>query len=121
MALPAGFSLADLPVLFSEQIAVFAEDADLVVFAAPALVSVPVFLAVLAVGAVPVVFADSVVDADLAVVVVPAVFAEPVVLAVPADTADSGDSSAPDNADPGDIVHRSNRPEGTARSDSNSD
>lgn len=121
MALPAGFSLADLPVLFSEQIAVFAEDADPVVFVALAEGVDPVIFADSVVDAVPVVFADSVVDADLAVVVVPAVFAEPVVLAVPADTADSGDSSAPDNADPGDIVHRSNRPEGTARSDSNSD
>ncbi|MGN1086646.1 MAG: hypothetical protein ACI4Q5_06405 [Porcipelethomonas sp.] len=101
--------MADLPVLFSEQIVVFAEGVDLVVFADSV------------VDAVPVIFADSEVDADLVVVVVPAVFAEPVVLAVPADTADSWDSSAPDNADPGDIAHRSNRPEGIARSDSNSD
>lgn len=108
--------MADLPLLFSEQIAVFVEDADLVVFVAPALVAVPVVFADFAVDADLVVLADSVVDADPVVLAVLAEGVVPVVQAVPADIADSGDSSAP-----GDIAHRGNCPGGTARSDSNSD
>lgn len=108
--------MVDLQVLFSEQIAVFAEDAVPVVFAVLAVDADLAVLAVLAVDADLVVLADFVVDADLVVLAVPAEGVVPVVQGVLADTADSGNSSAPGN-----IVHRGNCPVGTVHSDSNSD